>query len=184
MALIDPYFLAAGVTLFLLPVLFISSFLLRGFFWKFLKVKSSQGRLTLLRVYTLTRDYFAVGAINDDAVRWKDNKGQWRTTPITSKGLIYQAWGINCLDTDEATNCFFKRDGTGVSSNDSEKNDSLIQRALHKPSQEKTILIVILVIGILTLLVGFGGIFLLVQVQTAVNHLSQIGTVALKAGVA
>jgi len=155
------YYVASGFILMLVPVGFIN-FWLRGFFWSFAKVKSSGGKLCLVRVRSKLRDYFRPGTVSDATLRYKDAIGEYRTVNIPEEDdqknqveVFYRAFGVTCIDIDETRNCVFQLDGDGVSGFDAAKFDSILQRALLKPSFGDKKLLIVLVIVIIILLVTF-----------------------------
>jgi len=165
------YYVASGFLLLILPVVFIGNIWLRGFFWKFVNVKASMGKKILIRIGTVNTDHFAVAEILDGAVHFKDRKKKGHITPLTDKSVLYRAWGIGCLDYDEDKDCFFKRDGTGVTGHDAELVDSLILRALMKPVPQNLLLIIVLIIVILLLIMLGFELYLTTQLK---NQLAQL----------
>jgi len=88
-----------------LPI-FAIAFLQRGFFFKYFKVKSSLGRLILIKRRGQIRDYFKVGEIIEGFLIFNDEKDKKKFVnriccDNTSYKAVYRSLGINWIDIDE-----------------------------------------------------------------------------------
>lgn len=155
----------------------IVSFLLKGFFWKFFKVKLSFGRLVLIKIRAINRDYYKVGKFEEGFIVFKDKKF-WKRLAIEDKNILYRSLGVYWVDLDEEKNALSKTDYTPVPGFDAGKYANLYTRALYKPSiqdnKERLILglLFIIVIGIaigLFMLYAQGDKF--TQIQGAISNI-------------
>lgn len=132
------------------------SLIQRGFFWKFLRVKLSFGKLILVKIRALNRDYFIVGYVDENFLVFKTKDGVVRIN-IKDKEVFYRVMGTIWIDYDEGTGALSKSDYSVVSGYDPKKYSDLYIRALYKPSlaDNKTkfimggIMLIIVLIGIL-----------------------------------
>lgn len=154
-----PVFLQAiyyGVVFVL--VLFLVSFLERGFFWKFLKVRVSFGRLIMVKIRSLNRDYFAVGKMQEGFLLFKTPEGYKRIS-LENREAFYRCLGANWLDIDEKTNNVSNTDYKVLEGYDAIKYNNLYLRALYKPTiaetKEKIILGAIIIMGLIIVAVAF-----------------------------
>jgi len=142
--------------------IFFISFILRGFFWKFLKVKISFGRLILVKIRGINRDYFAVGEIEENFLVYKDPmlKKQEKRINIKDNKAFYKVLGITAIDVDNQTNNVCYPDYTVVEGFDSAKYNNLYLRALYTPqiTDNKDKLIIVLLV--LILLASLGAVYM------------------------
>lgn len=132
---------------------FIIAFFQRSFFWKFWKVKTSLGRLTIVKSRGKLRDCFYTAEEKDGTLIWKVKGGQ-KTVPLKDN-FTYSAIGIRWIDYDEMTGGFVKPDFSTTDTNDAEAYDNLIMRILMRPTitdQKMKIILITSVIG----LIGIG----------------------------
>lgn len=105
----------------------------RGFFWKYLKVRLSFGRLVLIKIRGITRDFFAIGNIEESFLVFKAHKEKKRIN-IKDRGVFYRSLGCIWTDLDENKNALSKTDYSAVEGFDGVKYESLYTRALFKPA--------------------------------------------------
>lgn len=125
------------------------SFLLRGFLFKFIKVKASLGRKILVRVREVTHWEYYVGRWEEHDLIIGSKKKQKRINNISSDH-IYRSIGISWIDLDgKDWSILPPKDTKAIEGFDPEKMESLIVRALYKPPTEDTKdkIIIILCIG-------------------------------------
>jgi len=143
----------------ILPVIIIS-FLMRGFFWKFVSVKMSFGRLMLIKRRGQLRDYFFTGEIKDGFLMFKDkkeNKNFINRIAINNEDYkaIYRCMQCNWIDIDEEGK-ICKVDYKAVSGFDQKKYSDLYIMAEQQPEIgnifQKIVLLGLLVI--IALVVG------------------------------
>ena len=135
--------------------IFLVSALLRGFFLKYVKVRMSFGKLILIKVRSVLRDYYVVGKIQDGFLIFKKNKQEMRIAIDAKLKKIYRCLSVNWIDIDEEKNAICTVDYEAVSGFDIEKFSNLLTRALTRPtvkSNETKIIIVMLILVIVGIL--------------------------------
>jgi len=112
----------------------ILNFFFRGFFWSFIKVKTSLGRLVLVRINTRTRRYFKTGRIEGSDLIYKPKKDEKKRMNVPDdKEVFYRCLGVWWVDVDENKNAFCSVDYSPVAGFDAVKEDNLLERALFRP---------------------------------------------------
>lgn len=172
------YFIISGLIILSMPV-FVIAWLQGGFFIPFFRVKGSRGKLILIRVRTVNRDYWRAGRIADGFLIYKSlNKEQKRIKLDEEKDPTYGCFSVRCVDVDDEKSCIFQRDGSGISMHDAAKVDSLITRALMRPTlgDQKIVILIILVIliALLVLLSMALNYSMLSKIQTSITALRTI----------
>lgn len=128
------------------------SFFMRGFFWKYVKVRMSFGRLILVKVKSINRDYYSVGSISDGFLLYKAPTGEKRIDIKEVKNPIYRSLAVNWVDVDERTNGVCCPDYSTITGFDAVKYSDLYIRCLYKPTlndtKEKIMFALLIVIGI------------------------------------
>lgn len=114
------------------------SVLLKGFFWKYLKVRTSFGSKIMVKIRSKLRDYYAVGWVEDGFLCHKLKKEKGTTTirrklPDKSK-VFYRCLGVYWVDVDEDTNGICTVDYEGITGYDAENFNDLLERAIMKPN--------------------------------------------------
>lgn len=136
----------------LIFALLILSFLQRGFFWKFLRVRASFGRFVLVKIRSINRDHYSVGKIHGSFLVFKGEKGDKRIN-IPSQDLLYRSLGVTWVDVDGDKDAIGKHDYSSVAGFDAEKYNNLYLRALYKPqivdTKEKLIIGAIIITALL-----------------------------------
>jgi hypothetical protein len=138
-------------------VIFFLAFLFRGFFWKYLRVKASMGRLILIKIRSALRDYYAVGKIEDNSLVFKIDKEKVNVPLTADTKMIYRCLGVNWVDYSENKGAFGCYDFSIISGYDPKMYSDLIKRALQKPAIADNldkILIVGLIVAVLVALVS------------------------------
>jgi len=176
-------FVVSYIGIFLLGWLIIQ-FLSNGFFSKFMKVKASRGKLTLVKVHGISDTYYRAGHINETELRFKDRQKKSRMITV-GRGDTYRAIGVNCIDIEDSKNCITRPDGETVAGFDAVKIDNLMVRCLTKPNitnkkdQMKIALLFILILGAVAI-VGYLVYTQTAEVkilQSAVKELVKVGNV-------
>lgn len=150
------YFVISGFIVMALPIALIAWFQ-AGFFLKWLKARAGRGKFILIKQRGKIRDHFAIGVIKGDYLIYgkKENKSR----SLVDKASIYTAWGVPCVDMDEATNNVARVDYSVLPGFDAEKYESLYTRALYRPSLDqpvdRTLLVLLIVILVAVVVVGF-----------------------------
>lgn len=141
----------------LIMALVVVGFLMRGFFWTFLRAKTSGGKLIMIKLRTLTRPVYKIGKIEEGDLVFKKGKNQVRINNI-SKEDIYRDMGVFFVEVDDETSQIIKVNLEGKTGFDPEKYNSLYLRALYRPTlldQKTQIIIILLVVVILALIFIF-----------------------------
>lgn len=126
-----------------------ASMILKGFFWKYVKVRLSFGKYILVKVRSPLRDYFSVGRVEDSFLVFKRRKNEIRV--LITANIFYRSLAVTWVDVDEELNAACTVDYKGVSGYDAEKYDDLLTRALMKPAIKSNFEKI--VIGLLALIV-------------------------------
>jgi len=163
----DIFLVMGSYIVIILISLVIMAWLLAGFFFPFIRVKTSRGKLLLIKVQKNTGTDWVTAEEKEDQLVFKYQKEVKRISQY--KEGIYRAFNLNVVDIDPATWSVLKRDYKGVTGHDPTKVDSLLVRALMRPaklSNKDLIMILLLII----ILVGVGFI------AYKLNYLSQLIT--------
>jgi hypothetical protein len=129
----------------------------RGYFWKYIKVRTSFGKYLMVKVRTPLRDYFAVGWVEENFLVYKvkDTTGTYtiRIAINTNDKIVYRCMAVNWVDIDEEKNAICKANYEPITGYDAKKFSDLLTRALMRPvissGQEKIILVCAIAAAIL-----------------------------------
>lgn len=173
-------FLIAGAVLMLVPI-FIIAYFQSGFFGAWLKARTGRGKYLLVKSRTLLKHKFLVGEIVGEwlIIGKKENTRRILLQDKNKANPIYRAWGVACVDMDEATNAILSADYSGVEGFDAEKIEGLHIRALYRPSLEenkdKLIFFLVILVVVLVLI----GLFMNWSVMQSVKALGAgaVGTI-------
>lgn len=137
-------------------------FIQNGFFWKYFKVRMSFGRLILVKIKAINRDFFAVAKIEENMLVFKVH-GEQKRISIKDSKPFYRCLATSWVDVDDEKNAVLNPDYTATEGFDAVKHNNLYLRALYKPSlnttKEKLIVagIIIIAIGVaIALILGWG----------------------------
>jgi len=142
-----------GVVLIL--AIFIVSFMQKGFFWKFIRVKLSFGSRILVEKRSIPNYTYRVGFTEGGFLKFKDKKeGRSFVNRIAlpeGKNVFYKSMGCWRVDIDPDKNCLLEPSLVGIQSYDPQRFDELMAAAIEakEPSKEKIILISLVILGIL-----------------------------------
>jgi len=131
----------------------IVAWLQAGFFGAFFKVKTSRGKKILIKIRKATGTDFVAGVEVEGQLVFKYFKEEKRLSNY-KKG-VYRSFNLNCIDVEPETWGVVTTDFNAISTNDPNKTDSLIERALLRPDRKATkemimiILLIVIVIGVL-----------------------------------
>jgi hypothetical protein len=167
MVSISPVMQQVLITMFSYLAVFILAFLVmsvlqRGFFWNWLKARTSGGKKVLIKIMTVTRPIYKVGWISEGDLIFKGDKApdgkkmEMRINNIP-RDAIYKDLGVFFVEVDGQKWIVHKPDGTSVTASDPEKMNSLYLRALYRPSildQKTQIMILILIFVLLFSLIN------------------------------
>lgn len=136
-------------------VLFVVNTIQQGFFWKFLKVKFSKGRLVLVEVMGSTRSYFVTGEVSEGELVYKDSSKLIKRAGVTNNNFI-RRWGVDSAYVDEEKNGIidFRRGFMALEGYDSSKADRYVSRVLTMPFADNLKLIII--VGLVVVLIAAG----------------------------
>lgn len=148
-------------------------FIQRGFFLRYLRVKLSFGRLIMVKIKSVTRDYFRVGHIEEGFLVYKGIHGHKRLS-IKDKDVFYRVMGTIWVDVDEETNALMKSDYSSVTGFDAERKDNLYKRALYKPAIADTKEKIILCAVVIAIIASALTLILVWQLTTKFDGLVQL----------
>ena len=158
------------------------SFLFRGFFWKFIKVKMSFGKLVLVKSKAKLRHHYTIAKEEDGFLVFKIYK-EVRRVNIPKQPVFYRSIGITWADYDEEKGILISVDLSKIEGLDPSRYNDLYIRALYKPSivdnKTKVILVLLVVIALLVI----GSLIFDFQIYKLIKGLSgqignlQVGTV-------
>ena len=165
-----PIFVQAGYysIVMLITIIFVSA-MLRGFFWKYVKVRTSFGKYVLIKMTSKLRDYFIIGWVEENQLKFNykkigDKKKILSSLPMpTGIKPEYRALGVNWIDVDEEKMAIIvpatPDQRALVSTNDVETTDQLLRRRIEEPntntSMEKVILVLVIITGAIALVVAY-----------------------------
>lgn len=140
---------------FFLGVLFVS-FMVKGFFWSYVKVKMKKNHRVLVKVFSQTETRFYVGKLFDNILVFTDSEKEQRRYTIPQHSL-YRTLGVYWVDINGEKNTIYTHEADKeVSGFDPVVYDGLITRALQKPAilTNSTNLLIILLVVLLLLMIG------------------------------
>jgi hypothetical protein len=134
------------------------SLMQRGMFWQIIKVRLSFGKLVLVKLRQVHRDYFSIGKIQDGFLVFGEKK-QERRIAIPDNKFFYRLSGLICVDVHDEKNALCSPDYSAVPGFDAIKYNNLYIRTLFQPTvtdnQDKIIMGALVLIVILIVGVGF-----------------------------
>jgi len=156
---------------------FLVAMMQRGFFVPFLRVKMSFGRLVLLKVKTLHRDYYVKSWVEEGFLMYKRKKAMIRL-PIPNGAIFYRSMNVIMADYNEITNKFLLPTFDEQSAYDPEKVDSLLERAIMRPALIDNLLKILLILVIVAILVGavsgYMGYMNSKKIELAIQAINQV----------
>lgn len=148
----------------------------RGFLGPWLKTKGSRGRLTLVRVISITGDYFKTGTIDEGMLFFKDRMKEQRMITITKRS-VYDAFGVKNIEVDDEKNTVFDRDAWAVVNGyDSKQYDALYQRILLRPTKINKLLTVIIILVAVVGLLCLANAYMSYKTYAMVAELGKVAT--------
>jgi hypothetical protein len=139
----------------ILLFLIVTNFLTKGFLFKYLIVRASQGKKVLVRVWSVTDIYYVVGSWNEGFFIYKIRNKELKRIPIQDlefKKYIHSEMAVFCINTDEEGTKFLDSslEATTFANIDPGRTESLFLRIKNRPTpKDKYQLIIILGIGLL-----------------------------------
>jgi hypothetical protein len=138
--------------------------MMRGFLWKFIKVKTSFGKLILVKQRTILRDHFFVGWVENGFLLFNDKKDNKkyvaRIVIDMTKSPVYQCIGVNWVDINEEKSAVCNPDYSVVSGFDTKKFSDLMTRCLQQPILASNNEKIIMILSIVVVLLLLGAIYL------------------------
>ena len=141
------------------------SFILKGFFLKYLRVRGSMGSKVMVKVRNQLRDWYVVGWVEEEFLCYNVkgesffDKVKVRIVLPKNEKVFYKSLGILFIDVDEEKKAICCTNYEPITGYDAVKFDALIKRALYRPSIgnqiEKVILILCIVILLAAIIIGF-----------------------------
>ena len=130
----------------------------RGFWWRYMRVRTSFGKYVMVKIRTPLRDHYATGWVDENFLcyKTKDETGKFtiRISINTSDRIFYRSMAITWIDVDDEKHAICKADYSSVEGFDAKKHSDLHTRALMRPAvnstQEKIILFGVIVAVILS----------------------------------
>lgn len=161
----------------------ILAWMMAGALQPYLKVKTSRGKKILVKVRTITQDYFKPGIIDKGFLVFTDREKDVRRLKVPNdKVVIYRSMGVNNINIDDETNSIQAIDYSAVSGYDAVKYSELYTRALYKPALLSKNEQIILVIVIVILIIAGVNVFMTVGLQGQIKALGQIATPTIVTG--
>lgn len=150
----------------ILTIVFIA-LLMRGFFMNYVKVRTSFGRLVMIKVRSRLRDYFKRGWVEDGYLCYERKNGFMDVSTVriripSDEKVFYRCLSVLWVDIDEEKNVLCGTDYEAVDGYDAIKFDNLLKRALTRPNINTGIeklmvflLIIIVIMAVIGALMGY-----------------------------
>lgn len=147
------------------------NFMSSGFLNKFIAVKISRGKKTLVEVHDVGGVYYRTGIITDGNLEYKNRKKEKKLlTNIKNEGIQYRM-GLKCIATDAIKNTIIYSDGSQVEGHDPVKTDNLMTRCLTSPQLQDKIMKIILIIVVVVAVLLLADIVIGVKTQKLIQGL-------------
>lgn len=128
--------------IFIATIIFMN-FLSKGYLATFLRVKASRGKWLLVRAFSLTGKYYAIGKFKEDNIIYTARDKKVCTYDV-KKGDVFREMGVDTIEIDEVNGAVLSPDYSEAGGYDPKKFDNILTRALQRPelrdNQEKIIL--------------------------------------------
>ena len=161
---------------------FVMSFLLKGFFWKYITVRLSFGRKVMVKIRGQLTDYYSVGWIEDSFLVYDNpNKksdsqsNQLRIVLPNEKNVFYRALAVNWIDIDEKTYGICTVNYGALEGFDNVKYSDLLTRALMRPAENTKMEKIMLLLIVITLVAAGVSVFLGYSNYNAIKALQSVG---------
>jgi len=156
--MVNQIFVMAGcyAGVMLLTIVLISA-IFRGFFWSYIKVRTSFGKLVMVKCRNTLRDYFTVAKVEENFLVFKYNKLPKRLALVPN--IFYRCLMVNWVDYDETKDALTKADYSTVSGFDSVKFSDLLTRALMRPTVKTQFETIVIALLVGALLVGLASVY-------------------------
>ena len=133
------------------------NFLTHGFLHQYLRVKTSRGRLILVKCYDVTDSFYKAGKIDTRRnLIVKDRLGKKHTFSKINSSYVGRELGVNRIEVDLVNGSIIKKDFSASTGFDLTAIDELINRALMLPRLKKDelweatqkLILIVIVIGV------------------------------------
>lgn len=148
----------------ILCIFFVGAFQ-RGFFVNYFKVRTSFGRLVMVKIRSPLRDYFARGYVEEGFLIYQIKRG-WRDHDTIRLNIpqdinpFYKCMSVAWCDVDDEKHAICRTDYSTVCGYDAVKNNNLHTRALMKPTIASGTEKILLVLVIVAILIGLGALYM------------------------
>ena len=141
-------------------------FLQGNFLFQFIKVKSSRGKLKMVKIREVDRDEFTIGKVDEGFLIFKYS-GEIRRVPLpidtAKKNYFYRSLGITWIDFDSEKNAFGLHDYSTVTGHDAIKTQNFLKRILMMSNMKQDMSMVIIVLICIVLIAILAAVFLSVK---------------------
>jgi hypothetical protein len=155
--LIDMLIMVAMYIAVMFCTIFFLNFLTNSFLFTYIRVKASRGKQFFLRINYVGGRYYRIGKLKDTAsglVQYKDHSKDVRSFNIDRTDVVVEM-GVKCIEYDETTNSVIRKDYTATNSHNTEKVDSMLERALYKPQlMDKSMIQIFMIILLVVIFCG------------------------------
>jgi hypothetical protein len=149
-----------------------------GFFWQYIRVKSSRGKKLLVQVNTIMDKYYRIGYITEGFLLYKKRHNKEKCRLCVPPGAVYKNLGIYFIDVDEEKNCIRVADYSVVEGFDAEKIEGYMIRLLKKPSLQDNKQLLIIVFLLVIMLLAFVIIGLIIDMKKKLGlQIASISTI-------
>lgn len=122
-----------------------------GFLRIYVKVKSSRGKLVLIRIESVTGTYYRAGKQKEPGIQYKmRGSKEIETIPLKNRLGIVREMGVNVIHWNEMTKMIITPEGSDIEGHNTEHIDGIYKRCLYRPvlGDNKMIILIILVVVI------------------------------------
>lgn len=164
-------YLLSYLAVFVLAIVIISV-LLRGFFWTYMRVKSSRGKLVLVKVRGVSKPYYRAGKVQENFLVYKTAEKNEKRIKL-ERQYIYNDLGISWVEVDSVTDGVYdpSKAMDGVTGFDADRMNSLYLRALYRPNildPRTQIMFVLIILTFFLGLIILGAVLFNINKTTAV----------------
>lgn len=134
---------------------------MNGILWTWIRVKTSSGKNIMVKVRSITRDFYRVGIIKEGNLYYKNLNKEQKIIPIQDQTSVYRSMGLFMIDVDDEKNFIVNRKYEAVPGYDAVKYSHLLVRALTAPKlddkKQNWIIILEVIILLVLIYVGYTG---------------------------
>ena len=162
-------------------LMFALNFLTKKWLFIYLKVKMSQGRLTMTRVNSVADTYYKAGQWSEGFYTFKLRSKEEKRIPISEKKYneyFNREWGVNVIDINEEGNSIYSRldKNTHIYQNfDSGGISTLFLRFKNRPVLEDKKIIIIIILLIVIMFTAFFCAYKINEIITLLKGVLALG---------